>query len=332
MKIDVFNHFVPPKYLNALTKKAGSNFYLDMPLRVTPAINDIEARLRILDRYDGLFQILSLAGPPLDAVVSPQDGIELAKLVNDEMSELIVKYPDRIVGAVATLPMHNIDAGLKEVQRAIEDLGLRGVQIHSSVRGKPLDSEEFLQFYEMMNQYNLPILIHPIRERSFADYPNEGHSRYWIWQILGWPYETSVAMIRLVFSGVFDRYPEIKFIIHHCGAMIPFFSERIAGCYDYAEIFFKTKYTRHLKRPIKDYLRMFYGDTAIYGHTPGLMCGYAFFGGEHILFATDMPHDSQGGSLYIRETIAAIEKMDVPIIDKEKIFAYNAKKLFRLPI
>jgi len=332
MKIDVFNHFVPPKYLDALTKKAGKNHYLDLPLKVTPAIHDIEERLRILERYDDYVQILSLAGPPLDAVVSPQDGIELAKLVNDEMAELMVKYPDRIVGAVAALPMHNIEAGLKEIQRAIEDLGLRGVQIHSSVKGKPLDIEELFPFYELMNQYHLPILIHPIRERNRPDYINEEHSHYWIWQILGWPYETSVAIIRLVFSGLFDRYPDLKFIIHHCGAMIPFFSERIVGCYDYAEVFFKTKYTRQLRKPLKDYLRMFYGDTAIYGHTPGLMCGYAIFGAEHILFSTDMPHDSQGGSRYIRETITAIEQMDIPRNEKEKIFECNAKTLFRLPI
>lgn len=332
MKIDIFTHFVPPKYLNALTKKVGKNHYLDLPLKVTPAINDIEARLRIMDKYDDYVQVLSLAGPPLDVVVSPEDGAELAKLANDEMAELVAKHPDRIVGAVAALSMHNMKAALKEAERAIEDLRLRGVQIHSSVKGKPLDREEFFPLYDMMNQYNLPILIHPMRQRNIADYADEDHSHYWIWQVLGWPYETSVAMIRLVFSGVFDRYPEIKFIIHHCGAMIPFFCERIVGCYDYAEVFFETKYTRRLIKPLKDYLRMFYGDTAIHGHTPGLMCGYAFFGAEHILFATDMPHDSQGGKRYLRETIAAVEQMDIPETEKEKIFEFNARKLFRLPI
>ena len=285
-----------------------------------------------MDRYEEYVQVLTLAGPPLDAVLTPEDGAELAKLVNDEMAEIMMKYPDRIVGAVATLPMHNMEAALKEAERAIEDLGLRGVQLHSSVEGKPLDRKEFFPLYEMMSRYNLPIFIHPMRRRNASDYPDEAHSRYWIWQILGWPYESTVAMTHLIFSGVFDLYPDLKFIIHHCGAMVPFFSERIAGCYDYAEVFFKTKYTRRIRKPIMDYFRMFYGDTAIHGYTPGLMCGYAFFGAEHILFATDMPHDSQGGDRYIRDTIAGVERMEIPESEREKIFEENARQMLRLPV
>ena len=126
MKIDVFTHFVPPKYHAALKKKAFKTPYMVLPLDLTPAINDMGARLRIMDRYDEYVQVLTLAGPPLDAVLTPEDGAELAKLVNDEMAEIMMKYPDRIVGAVATLPMHNMEAALKEAERAIEDLGLRG--------------------------------------------------------------------------------------------------------------------------------------------------------------------------------------------------------------
>lgn len=332
MKIDVFTHFVPPKYLCALKKKAFKGPYMVSPLELTPAINDMGARLRIVEKYDEYVQVLTLAGPPLDAVVSKEDGVELAKLVNDEMAELTVKYPDRIVGAIGTLPMHDMDAALREAERAIEDLGLRGLQLHSSVQGRPLDSKEFFPLYEMMESYNLPILIHPMRKRSTPDYPDEDHSRYWIWQILGWPYESTVAMTRLVFSGLFDLYPEVKFIIHHCGAMVPFFNERITGCYDYAEVFFKTKYMRRLRMPLKDYFKKFYGDTAIHGYTPGLMCGYDFFGPDHILFATDMPHDSQGGDRYVRDTIAGVERMAIPEVEKKKIFEENARRLMRLPV
>ena len=135
MKIDVFTHFVPPKYHKALTEKADRNSYMMLPLELTPAINDMQARLNILDKYEGYKQVLTLAGPPLDAVVSPTAGAELARLVNDEMAELVSKHSNRIVGAVATLPMHNIDFALQEGRRAVEQLGLRGVQIHSSVAG-----------------------------------------------------------------------------------------------------------------------------------------------------------------------------------------------------
>jgi predicted TIM-barrel fold metal-dependent hydrolase len=332
MKIDVFTHFAPPKYRAALNKKVSKKPYLLSPLELTPAINDMEARLSLMEDYEDYVQVLTLAGPPLDAVVSSAHGAELAKIVNDEMAELQFKYPNRIVGAMATLPMHNMKAALKEAERAILELGLRGVQIHSSVSGKPLDSEEFFPLYEMMNRFNLPILIHPMRRRDTPDYPDEDHSRYWIWQILGWPYESTVAMTRLVFSGVFDRYSDLKIVIHHCGAMVPFFSDRIDGCYDYAEVFFKTKYLRHLRKPLMDYFRMFYGDTAIHGYTPGLMCGYDFFGAEHILFATDMPHDSLGGVKYIRDTIAGVERMDISESEKRMIFEGNARRLMRLPL
>jgi len=331
MKIDVFTHFAPPKYRKALMEKADANSYMVLPLELTPAIKDIEARLSILDRYEGYKQVLTLAGPPLDAVVSQADGAELARLANEEMAGLVAKHTDRIIGAVATLPMHNMKAALQEVRRAIEQLGLKGVQIHTSVEGKPLDRKEFFPLYEMMSQYNLPILIHPMRRRSTPDYPDEDHSHYWIWQVLGWPYESSVAMLRLVFSGVFDDYPGLKFIIHHCGAMIPFFSERITGCYDYAEAVFKTKYRKPLRKDLTDYLKMFYVDTVI-GFTPALMCGYAFFGADHILFATDMPHDNEGGERYIRDTIISVNGMDVPEPDKQKIFCDNARQLLQLPM
>jgi len=332
MKIDVFTHFVPPKYRAALKKKVSKKPYLLSPLELTPAIYDIEARLRIMEGFDDYAQVLTLAGPPLDAVVTPKDGAELSKMINDEMAELHSRYPHRIVGAMAALPMHNMKAALKEAERAILQLGLRGVQIHSSVSGKPLDQEEFFPFYEMMNEFNLPILIHPMRRRETPDYRDEEHSRYWIWQVFGWPYESTVAMTRLVFSGVFDRYPDLKFVIHHCGAMVPFFSERINGCYNYAEVFFKTKYLRRLRKPLMDYYRRFYGDTAIHGYTAGLMCGYAFFGAEHMLFATDMPHDSQGGERYIRDTIAGVKCMDIPESEKQMIFEGNARRLMRLPV
>lgn len=332
MKIDVFTHFAPPAYRAALKKKVSKKPYLLSPLEVTPAINDMEARLRIMEPFDDYAQVLSLAGPPLDAVVSPEDGAQLATIVNDEMAQLQTRYPQHIVGAIATLPMHHMEAAVKEAERAVLDLGLKGVQIHSAVAGKPLDNEEFFPLYEMMSQFNLPIFLHPMRRRETPDYPGEDHSRFWIWQVLGWPYETAVAMTRLVFSGVFDRFPDLKFVVHHCGAMVPFFSQRIEGCYDYADVFFNTKYLRRLRKPLLDYFRLFYADTAIHGYTPGLMCGHDFFGPEHILFASDMPHDSQGGVKYIRDTIAGVDRMNIAASEKQMIFEGNARRLMRLTV
>jgi len=332
VKIDVFTHFAPPKYRAALKKRTSGGAYLLSPIDLTPAIYDVDARRRIMDRYEHYVQVLTLAGPPLDAVVSQKAGIELARIANDEMAELVGKYPEYFVAAAAALPLHDMNASLKELERAVEQLGLRALQMHTPCADKPLDRSVFFPLYDMMTQYNLPILLHPMRRRSNPDYPDEEHSRYWIWQIFGWPYESTIAMARLVLGGVLDAYPGLRIIIHHCGAMIPFFSERMDSCYDYAEVFFKTRYTRRLRKPLKDYFRMFYADTAIHGNPPGLMCGYDFFGPDHLLFATDMPHDSQGGDRNIRDTLAGVEAMAISEEERQRIFAGNARGIMRLPV
>jgi len=256
----------------------------------------------------------------------------LAKLANDEMAELVLKYPDRFAAAVAALPMIDMEATLKEVDRSINELKFRGVQINTPINDKPLDSPEFLPLYEKMSQYNLPIWIHPVREANFSDYRTEKRSKYMIFHVFGWPYETAAAMTRLVFSGVLEKYPNLKIITHHCGSMIPYLEQRIIGAYDHAEVLRGAKYKQGLTKSPIEYFKMFYNDTAIYGSTPGLTCAYAFCGADHLLFATDFPYDSQFGERYIRQTIQSIEQMNINDKEKKMIFEDNARKLLRLPI
>lgn len=330
MKIDIYTHVLPSKYKEALYKKTKGKFYLQEVNEATPALWDLNIRFHIMDKYEGLRQVLTVASPPVEAVAEPKDAIELAKMVNDEMAELVIRYPDRFTAAVGCLPMNDVDAALEETDRVIKELGFRGVQIYTPTNDKPLDLPEFMTLYEKMAKYDLPIWIHPCRERSTPDYKTEDHSRYWIFSMFGWPYETTAAMTRLVFGGILQKYPNLKFITHHCGGMLPFFAQRMAGGQDYAEVRLKAKFRVALSRPPLEYFRMFYADTAIYGNVPGLMCGYAFFGGEHLLFGTDMPYDSENGDRYTRDTIDAIEKMDIPESEKAMIFEYNAKRLLRL--
>jgi len=211
-------------------------------------------------------------------------------------------------------------------------LKFRGVQIFTPVNGKPLASPEFMPLYEKMSQYDLPIWIHPARGRNTPDYSTEDHSRYYIYQMFGWPYETTTAMTRLVFSGIMEKYPNIKFITHHCGAMIPYFEHRVTIGQDYAEVHLKTKWKQALSKPPIEYFRMFYADTALNGSIPGLMCGYAFFGAERMLFATDVPYDNEDGDRFTREVIRSIELMDIPDQEKDLIFEGNAKRLLHLNI
>ena len=319
-KIDIFTHILPPKYREALDKKAKYSFYQELN-NLTPTLSDLDTRFRVMDRYEGLRHVLTIATPPLESVVDPTTATELAQMANDMMAEIVAKYPDRFVAAVACLPMNNIDAALKETDRAIRELNFKGVQVFTPTNGKPLDSPEFMALYDKMSEYDLPIWIHPVGDREVPDYEGENHSRYGLWMLIGWPYETTAAMARLVFSGVLERYPNIKFITHHCGAMVPFFAQRI-GAWG----------RQWLSRSPVEYLRMFYGDTATNGSVPALMCGYTFFGADHILFATDMPYgdrDREGGKT-TEQTISAVEAMDIPDLEKKKIFEGNAKRLLLL--
>lgn len=332
MKIDVFPHILPKKYKEALYKIAPPNFYIQDVIETLPTLFDLEHRFRIMDKYEGLMQILTLSSPPIEQMADSHKAVDLAKLANDEMAELVFKYPDRFAAAVACLPMNNMDATLKEVDRAINDLKCRGVQINTPINDKPLDSPEFIPLYEKMAQYNLPIWIHPVREVDFADYKTEKRSKYMIFHVFGWPYETAAAMTRFVFSGILEKYPNLKIITHHCGSMVPYLEQRIIGAYDHAEMLRGAKYKQGLTKSPIDYFKMFYYDTAIYGSTPGLICAYAFCGADHLLFATDFPYDSQYGERYIRQTIQSIEQMDISDLEKKMIFEDNARKLLRLPI
>jgi uncharacterized protein len=332
MIIDIFPHILPPKYKEALYKMASSDFYIKDVVETLPTLYDLDHRFRIMDKFEGLMQILTLSAPPIEQTGDPRKATDLAKLANDEMAELVLKYPDRFAAAAAALPMLDMDATLKEIDRAIKDLRFRGIQMNTPINGKPMDSPEFLPIYEKMSQYNLPIWIHPMREVEYSEYKNEKRSKYMIFHIFGWPYETVAAMTRLVMSGVLEKYPNLKIITHHCGGFVPYLEQRIIGAYDHAEMLRGAKYKQGLTKAPIDYFKMFYNDTAIYGSTPGLMCAYAFCGAEHIVFGTDFPYDSQYGERYIRQTIQSVKQMSISDSEKKMIFEDNARKLLRLPI
>lgn len=329
MKIDIFSHILTPRYKAAFRKINGSETFARMH-DIIPTLSDIDYRFRIMDEHDGLVQVLTLSSPPAEKFVSPKEALDLARLANDEMAELLLKYPDRFIAAVASLPMNNMDAALGEVDRAIKDLHLKGVQIFTPINDKPLDSPEFLPLYEKMCQHDLPIWIHPQREPDYPDYRSEKISKYAIHAMFGWVYETSTAMVRLVLSGILEKYPNLKFITHHGGAMIPFLEKRIISFIDFSATRFKANILENISRPPIDYFKMFYADTAIYGHTTGLMCSYDFYGAKHVVFGTDMPYDSQFGLTLTRETIKSIERMAISEAERKMIFEDNARALLHL--
>jgi aminocarboxymuconate-semialdehyde decarboxylase len=192
-----------------------------------------------------------------------------------------------------------------------------------------MDAPEFWPLYEKLEQYDLPLFIHPMR--MGPDYKGEKTSKYMIGSIFGWPYETSAAMTRLVFSGVLEKYPNLKVVTHHAGGMVPYLADRIVEFMDQSEM--RSHQQRKLTKAPIDYFKKFYADTAIYGNTSALMCAYTFFGPDHLVFGIDAPlGDSTLGYRNYRQTINAIDAMTIPEEDKKKIFEDNPRKLMRLAI
>ena len=319
MKIDMFPHIVTPGYLELLRKKVRPGFDLseisDWALR-GDALTDLEIRLRLMDRYPEVVHVLTMGTPPLETALTPEDAPEVARIGNDELAELVRRYPDRFVAAVACLPLNNIEASLEEIDRAMTKLDMRGIQMFTNMDGEPLTSAKFRPIFEKMVQYDLPIWIHPW-------FPKE---RVCV-QPFGWPIETSQTMIELVASGILTDYPTLKFIVHHCGGMVSFLSQRIRSSWR-----FMIKGKKPVGDPL-DHLKKFYADTAVYGNTGALTCGHAFFGADHLLFGTDMPLGTgRAGTGFTRATIRSIEEMQVSEDDKEKIFAENAVRILRLTL
>jgi aminocarboxymuconate-semialdehyde decarboxylase len=297
---------------------------------------DIEHRVEMLrTKFPDVRQVLTLGLPSPELLGGPDQSPEYARVANDGMAQMCLKWPRQFPAFVASLPMNNIPEALKEMDRAIDQLGAKGVQIITSAAGRPLDDPEFYPVFERMaNHHDRPIWMHPARPASRPDYPGEPKSKYEIWQVLGWPFETSVAMARMVFSGLLQRLPKLRIITHHCGGMIPYFAGRAETLWaqlgsrssdnDESEVL------KQLGKPPVEYFKMFYGDTVLGGAAAPLACGIAFFGADHVVFASDCPFDPEGGPMFIREGIRSVEDLNLPEGDKRKIYFGNAMKLLRM--
>jgi predicted TIM-barrel fold metal-dependent hydrolase len=333
-KLDVFTHICPPRYFERMQAVAPGFKDIGKRMRNVPMLVDLDERFRVMDRFAGYEQVLSVCTPPIEAYASPVDAVVQARLANDEMAELVARYPDRFPAFVASLPLNDPDAALAEIDRAVGQLGARGVQIFSNINGRPLDRPELLPLFDAMAARDLPLWLHPYRGAEMSDYISEGRSEFEIWWAFGWPYETSAAMARLVFAGVFDRLPHLKVITHHMGAMIPYFEGRVGPGWDQLGVRTSDKdYKAHLqtlrKRPI-DYFRLFYADTALFGAYDATVCGLRFFGPTHVLFASDAPFDPEGGLMFIRETIGIIDRLPISDAERERIYWRNAVEMLRL--
>ena len=325
MKIDIHNHFYPTKFLKQL-ERDGSTVGLSVEtdewgrqilvqhgnrvVTITPPMNDIDMRLEDMHQAGFDMQVLTLSAPSVD--IFPEEiGESLAQVVNDEISEICQKHPDRFM-AFATLPFIDPDRTVKELKRCIDELKFKGACIGTNINGMGLDDQRLYPFYESMSEYDLPIHIHP---RAPMD--KETYKDYRLLPMIGFEMDICVAVVRLVMGGVMDKFPNLKFIVSHLGGAIPYLAERIQNCYEaYPDC------QENISGPARDYLKRFYYDTVSF-FEPALMCAYAFVGAGRMVLGSDYPHVIGD----IKEAITSIEQLDLPQADKVMIYSGNILRL-----
>lgn len=325
-KVDIFCHIFPERFFQEMVRAAPDLGNIGKRLRTITKLFDLDVRFREMDEFGDYRQIISLPAPALEEIVSPEVGLTLARIGNDAMAELCQRHPERFPTFVAAVCLTDVEGSITEARRAVRELGAGGIQMFAHVAGRPLDDPAFEPMFTAMAELDLPIWLHPVRTAAMPDYPGEKKSRFEMWWCFGWPYETSVTMVRLVFAGLFDRYPKLKIITHHLGGMIPYYDGRVGPGLkvlgarttdeDYAHVL------PSLKRPHMEYLHEFYGDTAMFGGgVHALRCGLEFFGVDHVVFATDTPLGPIGAA------IEGIDKLELNDEDRCRIFVGNAERL-----
>lgn len=337
MKIDSYSHILPRRYFEVMRTHITDPDALKRWLEL-PALHDLAARLAMMEEFGPEYQqILTLSSPPIELLAPEDQSWRLARLANESMAEIVDLHPDRFPAFVASLPLNSTEASMQELTYAIDELGAVGVQVFTNMNGVPLDDPRFEPIFAEMARRELPVWMHPTRSARFADYASETDSRHEVWWAFGWPYETSAAMARLVFGGTLERYPTLKIITHHMGAMVPYFEGRIrlgwadqfgsrtAGAEPAAAL------AALSKEPI-DYFRSFIADTALSGSAIATRCGLEFFGVDHVVFGSDCPFDPEGGPMYIREMIRIIDELDLGAEERSQIYAGNILRLTRMPV
>src|SRR5215469_985951 len=181
MKIDIFNHFFPRRFFDEFINSPSGPKDIGKRVREAATIVDLDARFRVMDEFGEYCQIISLPMPALEALAGPEKSPLLARIANDGMAELCARHPGRFPSFVAGLPMNNPEEALKEAERAVTQLGARGVQVFTNVAGKPLDAEGILPIFEELARRDVVIWMHPSRGAASSDYLAEDKSKFEIW-------------------------------------------------------------------------------------------------------------------------------------------------------
>jgi len=323
--VDFHNHFYPPGYLAALRREptvvrfdedAEGNPRLHYPGDYNVVVRghrDIAYREQVLDEHGVATQVLTFTTPGVQ-VEEPARAAAWARLVNDGLAAIVRERRPRFA-ALATLPLNDPEASAAELERAMTDLGLPGAMIFSNVNGAGLDDARFLPLYERADALGAVLYIHPAHPVGV-----EAMTDYWLMPLVGFPFDTTLAAAKIVFSGVAARFPHITWVLAHLGGAIPYLAERLdRGYHAFAEC------RAHIDRPPSEYLRRFYYDTVNFD--PGaLALAVRFAGADHLVAGSDYPH--QIGSLSRMKE--SLEALDLPDADRRAILGGNAARILGL--
>jgi aminocarboxymuconate-semialdehyde decarboxylase len=325
--VDFHNHYYPPRYIDALksgqssvkvTIDADGNPVLHYPGDYNVAVRghrDLAYRQEVLDEHGVTTQVVTLTTPGTH-VESRETAIRLAAMVNDEFRDAM-ETRGRHFTALATLPLNDPAASVKELERACRQLGMRGAMLFSNVNGVALSDRRFWPLYELANDLNACLYIHPTDPVGV-----EAMQQYWLMPLVGFLLDTTLAAASLVFAGVPERFPRIQWALGHLGGTIPYLAERLdRGFHAFKDC------RANIDRPPSSYLRHFYYDTVNFD-VNALNLAIAFAGADHILAGSDYPH--QIGS--IPSMLDAIAKLPISESERAGILGLNAARLLSLPV
>jgi aminocarboxymuconate-semialdehyde decarboxylase len=323
--IDFHNHFYPKLYIEAL-QRGPSNIKVSFDSEKNPLLHypgdyniivkehmDIGLREKVLKEAGVDKQILSFTTPGTH-IETPERSVELARMVNDSFVKIIAEHSDHFT-ALATLPLNDPQASVVELERAFDDLGFRGVTVFSNINGTSLSDQSFWPLYEKANDLNAVLYIHP----SFP-VGVEAMTEYWLMPLVGFTFDTTLAAAKLVFSGVAERFPRIRWVLAHLGGAIPYLAERLdRGYYAFQDC------REHIDKPPSEYLKNFYYDSVNFD-LKALQLAIEFAGADNLVAGSDYPH--QIGSL--EKMVDSIEKLNISSKDKEAIYGANAIRLLEI--
>ena len=323
--VDFHNHYYPPAYLEAIrTGPSAVEYGTDAdgnPLLYypgdynicVPGHRDIDYRERVLIEHGVDTQMVTLTTPGTH-VETPETAIRLATLVNDAFAEVVRTKRGRFT-ALATLPLNDPAASVKELDRAVRQLHLPGAMLFSNVNGAGLDQQQFWPIYELANDLGAVLYIHPTHPLGV-----EAMTDYWLMPLVGFLCDTTLAAAKIVFSGVAERFPKIRWALCHTGGAIPFLAERLDRGF---EAFSECR--ANIPKPPTEYLKTFYYDTVNF-NPKAIAYAADFAGPERILAGSDYPH--QIGS--IPKMLSTVKALNVTEAQRAAIFGGNAASLLGL--